>query len=367
MTTPTTLVAADIAAGRITASRTPAGRFSSLRRQLAAAACATLALLALAPAARAQATLTMSNWVPPGHPVATALAQWATNVEQATQGRVKLQVLPKPVATPPGHFNAVRDGLADVSFTVLGYTPGRFTLSEVAEMPLGGPTAEQNSAALQRIAQKYPAIMAEYHDVKVLALFTHGPGVIHNAKREIASLADLKGLKFRVGGGVVNEVGRLIEANTTLKPATESYELLSTGVMDGVFLPFESVSSYKLDKLLKYATTFPGGLYNSAFLVMMNRKAFEALSPADQAAIDRVSGEALSRAIGRSFDAKDREGLALAQASGIKVIAAPAAMVKDVQGRIASIEKTWADAARGKGLAQPEQVLQEFRAEAQKP
>jgi TRAP-type C4-dicarboxylate transport system substrate-binding protein len=328
--------------------------------------CAALAWAA-APGAQAQATLTLSSWVPPTHPVATALAQWTRDVEQVSAGRVRVQTLPKAVATPQGHFNAVRDGLADVSFAVLGYTPGRFTLSGMAEMPLGGNTAEQNSAALQRMAQKYPAIMGEYHDVKVLALFTHGPGVIHNAKREIASLADMKGLKFRVGGGVVNDVGRLIEANTTLKPATESYELLSSGVMDGVFLPFESVSSYKLDKLLRHATTFPGGLYNSAFLVLMNKPAFDALPAPDRAAIDSVSGEALARAIGRAFDAKDREGLALAQASGIRIVSAPPAMVQDVQARIAPIEKAWIEAARAKGLANPEQVLQEFRAEARKP
>lgn len=334
------------------------------RRTLCAAAAATFALLALPVAA--QTTLTVSNWVPPGHPVATALTKWTQDVEKATAGRVKFQVLPKAVATPPAHYNAIRDGLADVSFTVLGYTPGRFALSEVAELPLMGTTAESNSVALQRVASRHPQFMAEYKDVKVLALFTHGPGVIHNAKKPVQSLSDLQGLKFRVGGGVVNEVGKLLDANTTLKPATESYELLSTGVMDGVFLPMESVSTYKIDKLIRHSTTFPGGLYNSAFLVMMNKDAYGKLPAADRAIVDQLSGEAFARALGRSFDDKDREGAALAQASGIKVTQASPDFVKAVQSKVGVLESKWVETARAKGLANADAVLKEFRAEARK-
>jgi TRAP-type C4-dicarboxylate transport system substrate-binding protein len=42
--------------------------------------------------------------------------------------------------------------------------------------------------------------------------------------------------------------------NVTLKPAPESYELLSTGVMDGTLFPAESVEGFKIDKVIKYAT-----------------------------------------------------------------------------------------------------------------
>ncbi len=336
-----------------------------VRRTLLAAA--ALAGLTLGAAQAQTTTLTVSNWVPAAHPVAQAMTQWSEQVEKATAGRVKFQTLPKPVASPQGHYNAIRDGLAEVSFTVLGYTPGRFVLSEVSELPLGGTSAESNSAALQRIAARYPAFMNEYKDVKVLALFTHGPGTVFNTKRPVQSLADLKGLKFRVGGGVINEVGKLLEINTALKPATESYELISTGVMDGVFLPFESIATYKLEKLIRYATSFPGGLYTSAFLAMMNKKAYDALPAADREAIDKLSGEALARQLGRAFDARDREGKALSQASGIQAIDASPAFVNEVRTRTAELDRRWVEAAKAKGLANAEQVLKEFRVEAQKP
>lgn len=340
--------------------------FATRRRliSLTVALAATLAAGLPPLSAHAQTTLAVSQWLPAGHPVHGVMQEWSTQVEQATHGRVKFQVLPQPVTNPPGHYNAVRDGLADVAMTVIGYTPGRFPLSEIAEMPLMGNSAEANSVAFQQLALRQPAVMAEFKDVKVLALFSHGPGVVFNSKKEIATLADLQSLKFRVGGGVVNEVGKLLGANTTLKPATESYELLSTGVMDGVWLPFESIVTYKLDKLIRHATVFPGGLYNSTFIVMMNKKRWDALSREDREAIDKLAGVPYARALGRAFDRRDTEGKALAQASGIRITPASPALMKEAEARIAPLEKRWADLARSRGVANPEQVMQAYRAEA---
>ena len=338
-------------------------RIRGFIRQFAALGAA--ALLA-APAAHAQTTLTVSQWLPAGHPVHEVMQAWSQKVEQATQGRVKFKTLPQPVTNPPGHYNAVRDGLAEVAMTVIGYTPGRFPLSEIAELPLMGESAEANSVAFQQLAEKVPAVMAEYKDVKVLALFSHGPGIVFNTKKDIQTLADLQGLKFRVGGGVVNEVGKLLGA-TTLKPATESYELLSTGVMDGVWLPWEALVTYKLDKLVRHATVFPGGLYNSTFIVLMNRRAYEALGAADKAAIDQLSGVPYARELGRAFDRRDTEGKALAQGGGIRTSTAPAALVREVEARTASLGKRWADLARSRGVSNPEQIVQDYRAQARRP
>ncbi|RYY85602.1 MAG: ABC transporter substrate-binding protein, partial [Comamonadaceae bacterium] len=143
-------------------------------------------------------------------------------------------------------------------------------------------------------------------------------------------------------------------------------ELLSTGVMDGVFLPMESISTYKIEKLIRHSTRFPGGLYNSAFLVMMNKDAYAKIPAADRAIVDQLSGEPFARALGRSFDDKDREGAALAQASGINVVQASPEFVKVVQSKVGVLESKWIETAKGKGLANADKVLQEFRAEARK-
>jgi len=77
-------------------------------------------------------------------------------------------------------------------------------------------------------------------------------------------------MKIRVGGGVVNEVAKAIGTVPMLKPAPESYEILSQGVADGVFFPKESPLSFRLLPLIKHVTYVPGGLYNVSFMMIMN-------------------------------------------------------------------------------------------------
>ena len=330
-----------------------------------AAALGTVLAAAFLPV-HAQTVLTSSSWVPPGHTLTRTLIEWGKELETATQGRIKLNMLPKPPSNPPGTFDSVRDGLQDVGFTVQGYTPGRFSLAPVAELPFLGDSAEASSVAFQRLAVKYPQILEEYKGVKVLAVFTHGPGIIYNNKRPVTSMADLAGLKFRVGGGMVNEIGKAMGANVMLKPASESYELMSSGVVDGVFFPAESIPGFKLDKLIKFGTTFPGGLYNTAFVMMMNQDKYNKLSAADKAAVDKLSGENLARMQGRGWDKVDREGKALMQAAGVKIEPANVAFIKEVEARVAQFEQKWVADATAKGIKNPQAVIKEFRAEIKK-
>ena len=225
-------------------------------RAARALTCLVLPMAGLAPA-QAQTTLALSSWVPPTHALTTTQVEWCAMLEQKVPGKIKCNALPRAVAAPPGTFDAVRNGLADISFAVHGYTPSRFVTPQLAEFPFLGNSSETVSVAFQRIYAKNPAIAEEHKGVKVLAAFTHGPGIVFNTKRPITKVEDLSGLKFRVGGGMVNEIAKTLGMNVTLKPAPESYELLSTGVMDGTLFPAESAESFKIEKIIRYATTVP--------------------------------------------------------------------------------------------------------------
>jgi len=329
--------------------------------------CLLTAAIALAagPAA-AQTVLTVSSWLPPTHTLSETQKAWCDALEKKVPGKVRCNILPRAVAAPPGTFDAVRNGLADLSYTVQGYTPGRFVTTQMAEVSFLGNSSESTSVAFQRMYAKYPAIAAEHQGVKVLAVFTHGPGMVFNTKRPIAKAEDLTGLKFRVGGGMVNEISKALGMNVTLKPAPESYELLSTGVMDGTLFPAESVESFKIDKTVKYATTFPGGLYNTAFVFMMNPATYDKL-PADvKKAVDELSGEGAARMFGLGWDKVDRRGMAFMQAAGVQFTQADAAFIKAVQDKTGAVEDKWAAAAEAKGLKDAKKVLTEYRAEIKK-
>ncbi len=316
--------------------------------------------------AQAQTVFTTSSWVPPTHTLSTSQAAWCTLLEKESSGRMKCNALPKAVTAAPGTFDAVRDGLVDISFTVDGYTPGRFINTQVAEFPFLGDSAVPTSVAYQRIYDKHFAPLGEHRGVKVLGVLTHGPGIIFNSKKPVTSAADAASLKFRIGGGNINELSKAMGWNTTLKPAPESFELLSTGVMDGTFFPDESVASFRLS-MIKNATTFPGGLYNTSFVFMMNPAKYNSLSAQDKAVIDKISGETAARIFGEGWDRVDaasRDGAQKTQ--GVQRIQASEAFVNEVRAKQAGLEDKWVAAAEAKGLKNAKGVLAEFRAEIAK-
>ena len=333
-----------------------------IRPTLAAAAAALLLSTPLA----AQTVLTLSSWVPPTHTLSEVQKEWCAMLEQKAAGKIKCQVLPRAVSAPPGTFDAVRNGLADLSFTVHGYTPGRFVTTQMVEFPFMGNSAEATSVAFQRIYAKTPAMADEHKGVKVLAVFTHGPGLVLNTKKPVTKVDDLAGMKWRIGGGMVNEISKALGMNVTLKPAPESYELLSTGVMDGTLFPAESVESFKIDKVIKHATTFPGGLYNTSFVFMMNQARFDALAPEVKKIVDEMSGEFAARMMGRGWDKVDRRGMAFMQAAGVSFAKADPAFVAAIKAKTGSLEDNWAKAAETKGMQDPKKVLADYRAEIAK-
>jgi TRAP-type C4-dicarboxylate transport system substrate-binding protein len=318
-----------------------------------------------APALAQTTTLTMSSWVSPQHHLTSVVLQgWANEVEKATGGRVKLTMLPKHPSAPPGTFDAVRDGLVDVSYVTASYTPARHILPLMAELPGAGDTALVNSVAYSRIYWKYFHAVGEYKGVKQLGVFTHGPGQMFT-KRPVNGIADVQGLKIRTGGGIAEKVAKALGASAFVKPAPESYELLKGGVADGVFFPFESIISFKLDTVIEQATVFPGGMYSSAFGFFMNEDKWNKLSKEDQAAIEKVSGEHLARLAGRSWDEADAKGLDALKKSGVKIVTADAAFSAEVAKRSAPIVEEWIKSASAKGV-DAAKILAEFRAELKK-
>lgn len=331
-----------------------------------AASAALSAILFMGASASAQTVFSASSWVPPTHTLSVAQKEWCDALEKESAGRMKCNILPKAVSAPPGTFDAVRDGLADISFTVDGYTPGRFVNTKVAEFPFLGDDSRATSIAYQRVYTKHFAPLGEHRGVKVLGVFTHGPGVIFNTKKPVLSSADAASLKWRIGGGNINDLTKLMGWNTTLKPASESFEMLSTGVMDGTLFPDESIASFKLS-MIKHATTFPGGLYNTSFVFMMNPAKYDALSAQDKAVVDKLSGEYVASRFGAGWDKVDdasRDGAQKAQ--GVQRVKAPESFINEVKAKQSQLEDQWAAAAEAKGLKNPKGVLAEFRAEIAK-
>jgi TRAP-type C4-dicarboxylate transport system substrate-binding protein len=322
-------------------------------------------VIAASQPALAQTTLTMSSWVSPQHHLTSVVLQgWANEVEKATNGRVKFTMLPKHPSAAPGTFDAVRDGLVDLSYVTASYTPARHILPLMAELPGAGDTALVNSVAYSRIYWKYFDKVGEYKGVKLLGVFTHGPGQMFT-KRPVSGISDIQGLKIRTGGGIAEAVAKALGTSAFVKPAPESYELLQSGVADGVFFPLESIVSFKLDTVLEQATLFPGGMYSSSFGFFMNEEKWNKIPKEDQAIIEKLSGEHIARLAGASWDEADKKGLEALKKSGVKIVNANPAFVAEVQKRSAPIVDDWTKKASAKGV-DAAKILAEFRAELRK-
>lgn len=317
----------------------------------------------MAGTASAATKMTLSSWLPPQHPiVATMIQPWIDNVAKATDGRVQIKILAKGLGHPKVHFDIAKDGLADVTYSVHGYTPGRFFMTKSAEFPFLGDSAEATSVAYWRVHQKYLSKANEHDGVKLLGLMTHGPGEIHNAKKDINDISDFEGMKFRIGGGVVADVAKSIGMTPLLASATKNYEYLSNGVADGTLLPQESIKSFKITKLVPHTTIVPGGLYNTSFFLVMNQRKWDKLSDADKKAIESVSGEAFAKLAGAAWDAADAAGLAGMKANGNSVKTASPKLVEQISAATKHIEGEWVAAAKGKGV-DGEAVMKMFRDE----
>lgn len=270
---------------------------------LAASAVALSSLTAQA----AEVTLTISSWAPPTHGMnAIAWPRLIEMIEEATDGRVTAEIK-YGLADPPAQYDLVLDGVADIAWIFHGYTPGRFVATKLIELPGYEGSAEAASVAYWRAHEQFFAPLDEHRGVKLIGLMTHGVGTLHT-NADVTRLADISGMKLRIGGGVANMVGEALGASGINVPAPKVYETLASNAADGVMMPMEGKASFKLYEVATNTYTVPGGFYRGSFGIIMNQDTFDSLSAEDQAALEEVFGENLSRVAGAMWDTIDTVG-----------------------------------------------------------
>jgi TRAP-type C4-dicarboxylate transport system substrate-binding protein len=335
-----------------------------MKKLFATAAALTLAV-AGAPAL-AQTELTFSTWVPLQHPISVYIFDpWFAEVEKATGGKVKFRTLPKPIAAPNQHYDAVIKGQVDVAYATYGYQPERFMPYLIAELPQLGETAVHTSVALWRIHKKYVEKTGIHKDVKLLGVMTHGPGFMHHSKKPIMEPGDLKGQKIRVGGDVPKAIVEAMGGVVITQPAPKSYEILSGGIADGIFFPTESLKSFNIVKLVPHTTYVKGGTYSSSFWFAMNKDKYDKLDPAVKKAVDDFGGEKFARIAGAGWDRADKEGLDLMKSNGNTFREASPAMAAELRKVSEKLEADYAAKLDKLGLP-GKQIIAEFRQEVAK-
>jgi len=273
-----------------------------------------------ASAMAADINLTISSWLPPSHPINTEMLQGLIGMmEEATDGQVSGEIK-MGLAPPPAQMDLILDGAADITIIFNGYQPGRFVATKLIELPGYDGSAEAASVAYWQVHEKYLAQLDEFKGTKLIALTTHGPGHIHSNK-PVNTLADLNGLKTRLGGGVSADVGAELGLVGIQVPAPKVYETLSSGAADAVAMNMGERLSFKLNEVAKNVYEMPGGFYRGAFAVLMSEDKFNSLPDDVKTALeDKVFGETASKMMGVAWDKSDEVAREATMAAGDNTI-----------------------------------------------
>lgn len=311
-----------------------------------------------------ETVLNVSTWLPPTHVQnAVVWPTWASWVEEATEGRVKVRI-ENSSNDPKQLFEMVEDGVTDAAFSFHGFIPGRFPLQEVVELPGLIGNAESASVAHWRTYEKYLKDADEHDGLELLALFTHGPAVMQT-RFEVTDLNDLKGKKIRIGGGVQEEIGKRLQVTPILAAGNAVYELLQTKVADGAFMPVTEQKAQKLHEVAPYVTIFPKAMYLGSFVMFISPEFLDSISEEDRAAILSVSGEKLSAMAGKAWDEEDLLALDYAKSQGgtINILAEDDPINQAYIALMKGIDEEWIEKANKKGI-DGQAALEMLRAES---
>lgn len=248
--------------------------------------------LPAAPVSAQEVTLTLHQFLPAQANVPRlVLDVWADNVEEASGGRIKVDRYPSMQlgGRPPELMDQAIDGIADIVWTVVGYTPGRYPSTEVFELPFMMTNARAVSHAYWEMFEKHMKD-TEFKDVHILGTWVHGPGMIH-VNKEVKTPEDMAGLKIRGGSRSINGLLEKLGAQPVGMPVPAVSEGLSKGVIDGTTIPWEVTAALKVPELVSNHTEFDGvSLYTLTFVLAMNKDRYDSLPDDLKKVIDENSG-----------------------------------------------------------------------------
>lgn len=331
-----------------------------LSRFVAAAAIAISAVSWAPKDAAAEIVLNYAPWLPANYVLNDVWKPWAEEVAKVTEGRVKVEFLPKSVGSPTVQMDVVRDGGSDIIVGITGYTPGRFVPLELGEMPLLSSDVAELSPAFYEIYEKHIAALEPFENAHVLTIFATTPTFLVTTK-PIKTIEDLQGMKLRAQSAAAIPIIQALGAVPVQKPVSELYELMSSGILDGSFLAFQPVLGWKLQDVLKYVTVVKGGMGQSTMVMLVNQDKWNSIDEKDREAIDNISGLAMAKKVGAAYAAAEVESRKTLEANGNIITEASPELVAEIAKRLKPLEADWVERSKAKGLSDPQAVLDELR------
>jgi TRAP-type C4-dicarboxylate transport system substrate-binding protein len=292
--------------------------------------------------------LKFSSWVSAVHGHHTGvMVPWAKMLEEKSGGRLKVTIYPGgTLGKPADHFDLIKDGIADMGFAAPGYTPGRFPLISVTELPWLFKTSKGGSQAIWSLFDQY--LKTEFAGVKMLWIWIVPPGHVHLGKKSVRVLEDLAGLKLRVGTPLLANLVKALGATPVNIAAPDTYNALERGVVDGTVFPWEAIFSFNLAEVLRYHAVVD--LFVAPLVTLMNQKRYDSLSPDLRQVIDSLSGAWAAEFTGTVWDQNENLGIEAARKAGATIYIVPPEERQRWAARLTAFEDEWMASMEAKKL-----------------
>jgi len=285
------------------------------------------AVLALAAPAHAQTKWDLPAAYPATNFHTENLTQFAADVDKASGGKLKITV----------HANASLFKANEIKRAVQG---GQAPIGEVLlanfenENPIyaadGIPFLASSYADAKKLAAAQKPVLDKLLAAQGMALLYAVPwppqGIY--VKKEIASVADMRGLKWRAYSPATGKIAELIGAQPVTIQAAELSQALATGVVESYMSSGSTGYDSKTYESIKYWYDTQAWLPKNAVLV--NKQAFDALDKPTQAAVLKAAADAEERGWKISQEKNDWYKKALAE-KGMKIMTPPPKLVADLR------------------------------------
>ncbi|MFH1488920.1 MAG: TRAP transporter substrate-binding protein [Pseudomonadota bacterium] len=290
-------------------------------------------------AGAADFNLVIATWEPPKASMAQPLRDWLKELEERSGGRVTGKISYAAMGPPPKYYDLAVKGIAHVSLIGVPYTPGRFPMSDVVNLPITGDFSNEVFAKAYWALYKKGYFDEEFKDVKVLWLAGQAPYHLHMIKgKDIKTFADIKGKKLRASGAIHTEIIKSLGGIPVGMPAPEIPIAMQKGTIDGMFVGWSFVKAFRTEKITASVTNI--GASSIFFALVMNKKMYQSM-PDDIKKILDDMGPKYSAHTGRAFDQDTEDGLKLSKDAGCVIRDLPPADMEEVGKRLAPLWEKW--------------------------
>jgi tripartite ATP-independent transporter DctP family solute receptor len=264
-----------------------------LTRRSALGAVAVASTLAGRPAFAQGATLRSADIHPDGYPTVEAVKHFGSLLSERTNGRYKVQVFHSAqLGQERETIEQTRFGVIDLNRINMGPFNNLIPETFVPALPFIFRSVEHMRKVMDGAIGDQILKAFEPHGLVALAFYDSGARSFYNSKRPINALADMKGMKVRViQSDLFIDLVNALGANATPMPPGEVYSALQTGVVDGAENNWPSYESFRHAEVAKYYSLTEHSM--SPEVLVMSKRSFDKLSPADQEAVRRSAKDSV--------------------------------------------------------------------------